>query len=82
MNGKKGDHPLADIVEHELDVYGREADDLIRKMSALCSRRELNEWWDREMDGSKDRDLTLRKARARCEELLKRARESGWEPQP
>jgi len=82
MNGKKGDHPLTDIVEHELEVYGREADALIRKIAALCSPRELNEWWDREIDWSKDRDLVLRKVQSRYEELLKRARDNGWEPQP
>jgi hypothetical protein len=30
-NGKPGDHPLTDILVHKLKVYGREADDLIRK---------------------------------------------------
>ena len=82
MNGKQGDHPLTDIVEYELEVYGREADDLIRKIGVLCSQRELNEWWEREIGWSHDRDLALRKARSRYEELLRRARDSGWERQP
>jgi hypothetical protein len=33
MNGKPGDHPLNDILDHHLEVYGPEADDLIRKMA-------------------------------------------------
>jgi len=79
MNGKPGDHPLTDILVHKHDVYGREADELIRKIGRLCSRRELDEWWEREIGWSKDPALALRKARTRHLELVKRAKESGWE---
>lgn len=79
MNGKPGDHPLTDLLHHKHGVYGGEADELIRKIAALCSRRELDDWWAREIDWSKDSELVLRKARARHAELLKRAKESGWE---
>ena len=79
MNGKPHDHPLTDILTHKIDVYGQEADELIRKIAALCSRRELDEWWEREIGWSDDRALALRKARARFDELATRARESGWE---
>ena len=79
MNGKPGDHPLTDILSYKLEVYGQEADELIRKIGELCSPRELDEWWDREIGWSDDRALVLRKARERHEELIKRARESGWE---
>ena len=34
--GGPGDHPLTDIINHEMDVYGREADDLLRNSSHLC----------------------------------------------
>ena len=79
MNGKPGDHPLTDLLDHKHGVYGEEADELIRKIAALCSRRELDDWWAREIDWSKDSELVLRKARARHAELLQRAKESGWE---
>ena len=79
MNGKPGDHPLTDILSHKIEVYGREADELIRKIGDLCSRRELDEWWEREIGWSQDNELALRKARARHDELLTRAREGGWE---
>ena len=79
MNGKPGDHPLTDVLAYDLEIYGTEADDLIRKIAKLCSRRELDIWWDREIHWSKDRDLVLRRARSHYEDLLKRARESGWE---
>jgi len=48
-NGKPGDHPLTDILIHNLKVYGQEGDDLIRKIAELCSRRELDEWWQRKI---------------------------------
>lgn len=41
MNGKQGDHPLTDILGYKIEVYGAEADDLIRKIARLCSQREL-----------------------------------------
>ena len=80
-NGTKGDHPLTDILFHKIEVYGPEADDLIRRIGQLCSRRELDDWWEREIGWSHDRELALRKARTRHEELLKRAQEDGWETQ-
>ena len=78
-NGKPGDHPLTDVLAYGAEVYGREADELIRKIAALCSERELDEWWRREIGWSQDRELALRKARERHEQLLERARKSGWE---
>lgn len=79
MNGKPGDHPLTDICGHRLEVYGQEADELIRRIAELCSPRELDEWWQKEIGWSADPALALTKARARYEELSKRARDSGWE---
>jgi hypothetical protein len=78
-NGSPGDHPLTDIFVHKREVYGLEVDDLIRKIGDLCSRRELDEWWEGEIGWSHDRELALGKARARYDVLLKRAQEGGWE---
>jgi len=78
-NGKPKDHPLTDILVHDLHVYGPEADDLIRKIASLSSRRELDEWWDREIGWSCGRDEVLLKAKARFSELVARAKEGGWE---
>jgi hypothetical protein len=36
--------PLIRILILKHEVYGREADDLIRAISQLCSERELQEW--------------------------------------
>lgn len=78
-NGTKGDHPLSDILSHGLNVYGPEADALIRQIAKLCSRRELDEWWGSEIGWTPDPNSVLPKCRARHAELLKRAKESGWE---
>ena len=77
--GKPGDQPLTDILIHKVRVYGEEADELIRKIAELCSRRELDEWWEHVIGWSPKRDLLVRKARARLDELLQRAKRSGWE---
>jgi hypothetical protein len=77
-NGKPGDHPLTDILVHKREVFGPEADDLIREISELSSRHELHEWWAADMAGVTDRDQALQKAQARFEELTLRSRSSGW----
>jgi hypothetical protein len=77
-NGKPGDHPLTDILVHKLEVYGAEADELIRRIGSLGGQRELEEWWTREIGNSKDKALALAKARERYGELLSKARESSW----
>jgi len=41
----------------------------------------LDQWWEREIAWSKNRDLVLRKAKTRFEELLKRAKDGSWEIQ-
>lgn len=78
MNGKRGDHPLTDILVYGMEIYGPEADELIREISELSSRRELYEWWDEEINGSQDRALVLAKSEARYTELMQRSRSSGW----
>ncbi|MFV2068183.1 MAG: hypothetical protein ACC645_14520 [Pirellulales bacterium] len=78
-NGKPGDHPLTDILTHGIGVYGEEADQLIRKISSLCSRNELDAWWDEKIAWSGDLDIVLFEARAYHETVLQRARSHGWE---
>jgi hypothetical protein len=77
-NGEARVPPLIGILFLKHEVYGREADDLIRAISQLCSQRELQEWWEREI-WSQHGQLVLIKARARLAELVKRAMEGGWE---
>ncbi len=76
-NGRPGDHPLTDILHHHIAVYSKEIDDLIRKISRLCSTRELDQWWEEEIARLSDLDLILEKSRTRYEALAKRATNSG-----
>ena len=76
-NGKPGDHPLTDIFAHNIEVYGSEADDLIRKIADLSIGSELHEWWEREIFSSEDRELVLRKAKARYQELVRNRPSQG-----
>ena len=78
-NGSVRDHPLTDIVFHKRNVYGQEADDLIRKISELSSRRELEDWWNQEVGWSGDAAVVLTRAPIRLGELIRRAKEGGWE---
>jgi hypothetical protein len=78
-NGKRHDHPLTDILHFDLPVYGEQTDDMIRKIAGLCSRRELNEWWEREIGWTGNKELALNKAQLQLDSLLQRAKQSGWE---
>ena len=55
-NDKPGDHALSDILVHGREVYGPEADDLIRGISEFSSKYELYEWWNAEIKGCTDPD--------------------------
>lgn len=79
MNGKPHDHPLSDILNHKIEMYGTQADELVRKIAALSSRRELDEWWEREIGGNPDRKTLLQNVEARHAALDTRAKERGWE---
>lgn len=80
-NSKPGDHPLTDILVHGREVFGPEADELIRGISDFSSQYELYEWWNTEMKGVTDRDEIERKAQARLDELMQRSSQSGgWGP--
>ena len=71
------------LVDGKMAVkYRATRDELIRKIGALCSGRELDEWWEREIGWSQDRELALHKAQARLDELSKRAKQTCWEPTP
>jgi hypothetical protein len=77
LNDKSGD-PLTDILMRRREVFGPEADDLIRGISDFSSRYELNEWWTTEISGCTDRDIVLQKAQARFTELMQRSQATGW----
>lgn len=78
-NGSQGDHPLTDIIYHKVEVYGEEEDKLISEIANLSSRRELYEWWEKEIGWSPNKTLLLTQLNTRLNELRDRANKSGWE---
>jgi len=72
-------HPLNDIFTWKLPVYGNEADELIRKIAALSSGLETIEWWEKKIGWRTSPEDVLAQAKIRYQEVLKRARESGWD---
>ncbi len=79
VNGKPGDHPITDILYWKREVYSAETDELIRSIAALCSSNELYTGWNEEIGWCGDAALAAQKSSVRCNELLLRAKRSGWE---
>jgi len=46
-NGKPGDHPLTDILQHKLEVYSTEADGLVREIIELADEKMYRALSDR-----------------------------------
>ncbi|PKP17952.1 MAG: hypothetical protein CVU07_03005 [Bacteroidetes bacterium HGW-Bacteroidetes-23] len=44
--GGPGDHPLSDILNYNIEVFGKECDDLIKEISRYTSREEMLEIFD------------------------------------
>jgi hypothetical protein len=42
-NGKPGDHPISDILDHRLPVYSKRIDRLVRRIAEYVPRERL---WD------------------------------------
>lgn len=77
--GGPGDHPLTDVIHYHREVYGVEADDLLRKLAPLLSRRELMEWWKKEIGWDCSAKVALDRIRAQYSLAITRAKHSGWD---
>ena len=77
MNGKHGDHPLTDILVHNLSVFSPTADALIREIARLGGEREL----ETEFNLFKPPPLNIFEAelRAMRDRLKEEAKKRGWE---
>lgn len=80
--GGPGDHPLSDIVHYRIPTYGTVADDAICELSKLLSRRELYEWWSREVGWECDPITAHGKSETALTWARRRAKQSGWEVDP
>lgn len=88
VNGKPGAHPLTDIVDWNHEVFGREADDLIREIVRLGGRRSLERpplnllALDPRSNPSTDIPALHASLRALRDRLRAEALERGWEVDP
>jgi hypothetical protein len=77
--GGPGDHPLTDVLHYGIEVYGQEADALLKKLAPLMSRRELWEWWEKEIGWNCEPRDAFNKIKEQLALAETRARENGWE---
>ena len=77
--GGPGDHPLSDILNYDIEVYGKEADELLKKIAPLMTRQELWEWWEKEIGWECASEIVLHKFKQQLRAVETRAKNSGWE---
>ncbi len=80
MNGKLGDHPITDIMIHQIAVYGEPLDTQLRQLGQLLSYQRLCDWYDQYWGRSTEQLKPI--VAAKLEELRRDARERGWENIP
>jgi hypothetical protein len=76
-NGKPGDDPITDIVEHKLLRFSPQIDELVRRLARVTSPddlRKMFDWFQPPPLPEFERQL-----RARVERLEPEARKRGWE---
>jgi hypothetical protein len=76
-NGKPGDHPINDILDHRLPRFSPTIDDLVRRLARVVSRDRLwnmFNWFQPPPLAEFEREL-----RGHVEILEREARERGWE---
>ena len=71
--------PRSDVLHYGLEVYGPDADALLKKLAPFMSRRELWDWWRKEIGWDCKAKGALVKIRLQLEFAETRARENGWE---
>ena len=77
MNGKKKDHPLSDLLFHNLTVFDEETDSLIKEISKYVSFYKLNEMFDWFNPPSPQE--FKKQLQNMLMQLKKEAKERGWE---
>ena len=77
--GGPGDHPLSDVLNYGVEVYGADTDALLVKLGSLLSRRELEIFWETEIGWNCDSAVAQRKFSEKLKWAEARAKNSGWE---
>ncbi len=77
--GGPGDHPLTDVIFYNIETYGVEADNLLKKLDQLMSSHEILEWWEKEIGWKCPTETVLLKIKKQYAIAKERAKSSGWE---
>ena len=80
MNGKSRDHPITDIMVHQIAAYGDPLDAQIRQLGELMSHHSLCDWFEQHWSKSPDQLEPI--VAAKLEEMGRTVREGGWERIP
>jgi len=78
--GGLGDHPLTDVLNFKLTVYGKVCDDLIRQISKFVSINTMYHMWDwfkyENQNNNAEFEAILR---LKLNQLQNEAKLNGWE---
>ena len=77
MNGKPGDNPVNDILDHGLPVYSPEIDEMIRQIAKHVPRYRLDDMFDWFAPPSPPEFRQL--LQHKLEDLRRDAKDRGWE---
>ena len=76
-NGRPGDHPINDIVDHGIPVFSPDVDALVRRIAQLLPRYRM---WDLiDWDHTPDLEELKRLLERKLAEIEQQARKDGWE---
>ena len=77
MNGKPGDHPLTDILNHKINLFSPAVSALMREIVAFGGKKELEE----KIDWFSPPPLEVLEAKLKetRDRLREEAEDSGWE---
>jgi hypothetical protein len=77
MNGKRGDHPITDLMIHHIAVFGEPLDTHLRQLGELMSYDRLCDWFQPYWTTPPERLQPL--VASKLAELRRDAKERGWE---
>jgi hypothetical protein len=81
-NGRPGDHPITDLMIHQLSVYGEPLDTKLRQIGELMSYHRLCDWFEQGQYWTTPKEELGPIVTAKLETLKRDALNRGWENIP
>ena len=78
--GGPGDHPLTDVLNWGIPIYGATPDAELRNLAVLLSQRELVDWWESEVGWNASNESAATIISNKLIWAQTRAKANGWEP--